>query len=543
MKGLLITTSGVPRSLSDFLPDNGLSLLASCLIKNGIDVEIFDLNLPLIFDEIYTEDIKKFLKRFANKIFMEGKKPNILDIFKLKKVSGEIDKNKGKFIERLKEDIVEKIERERIDFVGFKLWAGDGFEWSIEIGKYIKKKLPEIKIFGGGPQVDIFEHWIFEAGDFFDALCYGEGEEIIFELAKFVQGKKKLENIPNLIFKENGKIVKTERKYVEKLDELPFCIYEKEIYADIDKKIKMFVLDETRGCKNACYFCIHPKKSGKRKEKSIEKLIEEIKFYKSNYGVNLFRFAGSSTPGEYLMKLSKRILDEGLKINYVCSGYIEDYKEVDFNLLKKSGCESIFWGVESGNEKILKEAMNKNVKKEDMEKILKLCKSSGIFTVVSLIYPAPFENKYTREETLNLLNKTKPDSALIQFPGIYPGTLWFKNPEKFNFEIEKEDYPLKVMNYKIKALFPPRMWQSLPYKVNGMDFKKFALETEKFQNDVRKLGINTSISNEDYLFFKFSGFETVEDFLKYNRVYFYSGDSEKLREEIECINEKGKYIK
>jgi hypothetical protein len=92
------------------------------------------------------------------------------------------------------------------------------------------------------------------------------------------------------------------------------------------------------------------------------------------------------------------------------------------------------------------------------------------------------------------------------------------------------------MNYKIKALFPPRMWQPLPYRVNGMSFKEFAYETEKFQKDINKLGINTSISDADYLYYKYSGFKSIDEFLKFNRIYFYSGNSEKLKEEIEKIN-------
>ncbi|MGC8976170.1 MAG: B12-binding domain-containing radical SAM protein [Candidatus Ratteibacteria bacterium] len=536
MKVILISTAGVPRGLADFLPDNGLALLSSCLLKENVDVKIFDFNLPSVFDEIYSKDIKKFLERFSNKIFIEEKKPSITDILKLKFVLSIIEKRKKEYIEKLKNFIFEIVEKEKTEFVGFKLWAGDGFEWSIEIGKYLKKKKPEIKIFGGGPQVDIFEHLIFERGSFFDALCYGEGEEAITGLYKFVQGKNKLKDIPNIIFKENGKIIKTERKYVENLDELPLPVYTPDVYWKIEEKIKMFVIDESRGCNNACFFCIHPKKSGKRKEKSVEKLIEEIRFYINNYRVYLYRFAGSSTPGDLILEFANRIIKEGIKIDYVTSGYVEDF-DIDFKILKKSGCQSIFFGVESANEEILKKGMNKNVKKEYMEKVLKKCKEAGIFTVASLIYPAPFETEETRSETIEFLKEVNPDSCLIQFPGIYPGTMWFKYPERFNFELaDKETYPLKVMNYKIKALFPPRFWQPLPYKVNGMDFKKFAYETERFQKDVLNFGINTSISNEDFLFYKYSGFKTTEDFLKFNRVYFYSGNSEKLKEEIENIN-------
>ncbi len=543
MKGILITTAGIPRSLSDFLPDNGLASLATCLIKEGVDVKIFDFNLPSIFDEIYPVNVKNFLESFSSKIFIEKKKPSIFDLVKLKIISSILEKNKKNYIEKLKNFVYENVEKEKADFVGFKLWAGDGFEWSLEIGRYLKKKKPELKIFGGGPQVDTFEHWIFEVGDFFDALCYGEGEKTIIELSKFVQKKKKLSEIPNLIYRENGKIVKTEREYIENLNDLPIPVYEPEIYWKIDKRIKMIVLDESRGCPNACFFCIHPKKSGKRKEKTIDRIIEEIKFYKNKYGVNLFRFAGSSTPGDLIEKISKRIKDEKINIQFTSFGHVEEFKNINFSLLREGGCVALFYGIETANEEILIKGMNKNLKKEIVEQILKKSKSSGIFTIISLIYPAPFENEKTRKETLELLERTKPDSALIQFPGIYPGTVWFKNPEKFNFELDRDTYPLKVMNYKIKALFPPRMWQPLPYKVNGMSFNEFAYETEKFQNEVKNLDINVSISDDAYLLYKYTEFESLDEFLKFNRVYFYSGNNKKLEEEIKKINKNSEKLK
>ena len=534
--------AGSPKILSDFIPDNGLAVLASCLIKEGNNVKILDFNRIDIFQEIIPQDVKKLLRKIGKKIFMEGKKPNILEIFKLKLAEERIRKEKERYCEMIKEEVFQIIEKEKIKFIGMKLWAGEGFEWSMELGRFIKKRYPEVKIFGGGPQVDIFGQEIFKIGEFFDGLCYGEGEETIVRLANFVQGKEKLEGIPNLIFKKDGRIFKTPRKYIDNLNDIPFPVYHPEIYQRIEEKIKMFVLDESRGCPNSCYFCIHPIKSGKRREKSPERIVEEIKHSIERYGVKLFRYAGSNTPVHLMEEIAKLILENGLKIKYTSFGHFKDMKDGNFSLLKKSGCEALFFGVESANEEILEKGMNKKIKKKEMEEVLKDCKSAGIFTVVSLIYPAPFENEKTRQETLQFMRDTKPDSAVVQFPGIYPGTVWFKKAEKFNFEIDKETYCEKVMTYKIKSLFPPRFWEPLPYKVNGMSFKEFAYETEKFQMDLKKEGINTGISDEAYLLYQYTDFPSLDEFLRNNRFFFFAGEEEGLKEEIYRINEKSKLI-
>ena len=536
---LLCTIAGVPKILSDFVPDNGLAVLASSLIEEGHNVKILDFNHPSIFPEIFTDEVRNFLDKFSEKIFLKKEKPSFFDILKLKKANKIIEKNKKKFLSNLKEKMLDIVEKEKISMVGFKLWAGDGFKWTLETGKFLKKKKPEIKIFGGGPQVDIFEHTIYKVADFFDGLCYGEGEETIKFLAEYVRGKIAMEEIPNVIFKKNDKIVKTKRKYIENLDELPIANYDPEIYEGIEGKIKMIVLDESRGCPNSCYFCIHPIKSGKRRKKSAKRIIKEIKKYNEKYKIVIFRYAGSNTPAKLMMEVAKELVNQNIKIKYTSFAHVKEF-ETDFHLLKRSGCEALFFGVESANEEILRKGMNKNINKEEMERVLKSSKEAGIFTVISLIYPAPFETEKTRKETIEFVKKTKPDSVLVQFPGIYPGTMWFNSPERFNFTLDKEKYPEQVMTYTIKSLFPPRFWDPLPYKINGLSFKEFATETENFQKDIQKEGIETNISDEAYLFYKFSPFSSLDEFLDKNRYYFYSGNYEKLVEEVNYINSKGK---
>lgn len=537
---LLCTIAGVPKILSDFVPDNGLAVLAAVLLENGHNVKIIDMNHPSIFPEIFSGDVRNFLEKFSEKIFLKKEKPTFLDVLKLRKVNNVLENNKKVFVNSIKEKLLEKVEKEKIDVIGFKLWAGDGFKWTVEVGKYLKEKKPDLKIFGGGPQVDIFEHHIYKIAPFFDALCYGEGEETIKYLTDYVEGKIKIENVPNIIFiknNKNDKIVKTDRKYIDNLDDLPFANYDPEIYEGIEGKIKMIVIDESRGCPNNCYFCIHPKKSGKRREKSPERVVNELRKYKEKYGVSIFRYAGSNTSAELMTEIAKEILNQNIKVKYTSFAHVKEF-ETDFELLKKSGCEALFFGVESASGEILKKGMNKNIDKNEVESVLKKSREAGIFTVISLIYPAPFETDETRRETIEFVKNTKPDSVLVQFPGIYPGTYWFKFPEKFNFALDKEKYPLQVMTYTIKSLFPPRYWDPLPYKVNGLSFKEFAAETENFQKDIQKIGIETNISDEAYLFYKFSPFSSMEEFLDKNRCYFYSGNYEKLVEEINYINSK-----
>ncbi|MGB9642733.1 MAG: B12-binding domain-containing radical SAM protein, partial [Candidatus Ratteibacteria bacterium] len=373
---LLISMAGVPKILSDFIPDNGLAILASCLKENNHNSKILDFNTTDTLEKVFEGKALREIKNIAEKVFIEKKKVSLFDVIKLRKLSWLLEKQSQKVFDDITDDVCRMVKENRIDWVGIKLWAGDGFRYSLFLAEKLKRKCPGIKVFGGGPQVDIFQDEIFKITDHFDALCFGEGEETIVALADFVAGKKNIDNIPNIIFKNNGKIIKTQRKFIENLNGLPLPEYGSDVYSGIGNKIKMFVIDESRGCKNYCAFCIHPVKSGRMRKKNPLRIVEEFEKSISNHGVHLFRYAGSSTPADLLEESAKCIREKNLKVAYTCFGHFEEMKDVNFQLVRGSGCASIFFGLESASPEILTRAMHKKTSLPVAESVIKKCKEA-----------------------------------------------------------------------------------------------------------------------------------------------------------------------
>ena len=129
----------------------------------------------------------------------------------------------------------------------------------------------------------------------------------------------------------------------------------------------------------------------------------------------------------------------------------------------------------------------------------------------------------------------RPDSAPTQFPIIAPGTEWFRRPESFGFEFNRNTFLRKTMNYKIKFMFPPRFWKPFPYKVNGKRFKQYARDLEQFINKVEELGITTSISDEMALLARYACL-SPHDYRDENRRNLLTGNSENLKKQVEEIN-------
>ena len=542
-RSLLVTYAGYPFTPSSLMPDNGYASLAAELLREKHNTRILDYGTIDTIRRLMPADIARKALPVVGSIFGKigkGEAPSQDEIQELHKFDGELSNIHNREVTRIIDDLSDIIQREKIQFIGFKLWNGDGYSGTMAIAKALREKFPSLKIFAGGPHVDIFKGLILEKNPFFDAVSFGEGEYTILELAEYVEGKRPLGSVSNILYRDNGRITETGVKRVDNLDSLAFPVYSDDIYPAMsgDQKLKIIVLDESRGCPCCCHFCIQPIKSGtKVRMKSPKRVVEEMQRIISENNIRLFRYAGSATPPSLSRAIADEILKSRLDVEYTAFGNILGAKTEDYPVLKKSGCYSIFFGVESGSKKILNRSFGKPRDPAEMVRILKASKAAGIYTVASIIYPAPFEDEETTKETLNLLLEAKPHSAPVQFAAVYPQTKWAKSPENYGFKFTSENWQEKLLTYKIKLLFPPTFYEPMPYTIDGKPFHQFAFETFKLISALEKNGILTAISDDQALMAKYAGFEGREtQFRELARQWFLSGDAEQIGSIVKTIN-------
>jgi len=353
------------------------------LILDYSTVNAIERMVPQNIGEVLTDAYEAFQDDMKSEGKLSEKTSNLLV-----ELDGKLECHKEKEFIKIADEIINRIDEVNADFIGFKLWTGDGFYGSEKIARHIKRKYPDLKIFAGGPHVDWFKENIFNYTDVFDALSYGEGEETIKLLSEYVEGQRQLSDVPNLIYKHNGNIEFTPLKRVAALNSLPEPIYDVEIYPAMEgnQKIKFIMLDESRGCPNACYFCTHPQKSGNRwRTRDVKQIADLMERLGSKLGTNVFRLAGSNTPTRLKNELAIEIINRGLKVKYVCFGHARAANQVDYNLLRQSGCISLFFGVESGSQEILDRDINKRVRVDQIISALKQAKEAKPDSVLNLM--------------------------------------------------------------------------------------------------------------------------------------------------------------
>ena len=372
-----------------------------------------------------------------------------------------------------------------VKIVGTKLYA-NGFADNVRIHEELKKRNPDLIVVAGGPQVDWFGDELFNYTDAFDLLSYGDGDLAIVPLADLAYGEGDIDDIPNLIYGENGQTKRTKRKSIN-LDDLPEPIYDKEYYPDIDGKILIAPREDSRGCSyGKCGFCVHTRIGGKFRVRSVEKLAQEIMASQ----MNVSRLTGPSPLPSYINELIKLIPDRKISsFTYAYPGY--DYAEISKGLM------GAFIGLESTDKNILEKILRKT---DDAEKYLQYAsetvkefKRHGIATIVGMMVPCPGESQSTMERSIEYLIDIKPDFVVTLPMAPFPGTPITRSAKRDAEQagvLLDENFERKWMLYELDLLQKSQEWPEPPFKTNvSGEFVNPFLYTMKFTDELVKNGI------------------------------------------------------
>ncbi len=165
----------------------------------------------------------------------------------------------------------------------------------------------------------------------------------------------------------------------------------------------------SRGCIGTCSFCNDWHISKPYRYRSAQNVFEEIKFHTEDKHIDVFSFKDLLCNGniERLNLLSDLIINSGIKIRWDSQAIPR--KEMTYELLcklKKSGCETLIYGVESFSNKVLRR-MKKIFTKEVAEKVIKDTHAVGISTMVNIIVGFPGETESDFQETYEAIERNQ----------------------------------------------------------------------------------------------------------------------------------------
>jgi anaerobic magnesium-protoporphyrin IX monomethyl ester cyclase len=305
--------------------------------------------------------------------------------------------------------------------------------------KAAKEALPGVKVIMGGPHATFMDEQIIAEQSSVDIIVRGEGEQTLLEIAQTLGDQTKLHEIKGITFKENGKVLRApNRPFIEDLDALPkpaYDLFDLDRYRLFGKRLLPIIT--SRGCPFQCNFCVATRMFGKEyRMRSADSVLDEMEWLKNTHGAEAFTFYDDTLTfnKERLFKILDGMKTRSINLPWDCQTRVDQVTPEVLARMHAAGCQQVFFGVESGCQKVLN-AISKKTRVEQNEKAIKMAKEAGLFVTISLIIGYPGETQDTLKETLTFVQKTKPDDVYVCVATPFPGTELRNAVEKNGWKI------------------------------------------------------------------------------------------------------------
>jgi radical SAM superfamily enzyme YgiQ (UPF0313 family) len=255
-----------------------------------------------------------------------------------------------------------------------------------------------------------------------DAVVIGEGEKAMLKLVEDVaQGK----NISKL---------RASADYIMDLDDMPFpdrktIKNERNIrQAFSDEGVRITSVLSSRGCPFRCSFCCSHVLWGHRvRFRSSTNILDEVEELVRDWNIQFLKFADDTFTAnkERIIEFCRLKNERGLKIRFGANAHVNTMDGDMLKYLAESGCRELWYGVESGSPRILKE-MHKNTDIKRIKDVFKLTHDYGIKTRAYIVLGMPSETTEDIDMTERLLDEIQPDIVGFTLLAPFPSNEYFE---------------------------------------------------------------------------------------------------------------------
>lgn len=249
-------------------------------------------------------------------------------------------------------------------YIGFTVMPGPQTKQAIPFAKRIREEFPGMVMIWGGYFPNSHYRVILESG-YVDFIINGPGDHAFPQLITALENNTPFELIKNLIYRRDGKVIRTPKEDLIDQSLLAPLPYQRlHTFYPMEKYLgKTFLGDRTLayhssiGCPFTCSFCaVVPIYEARWKAKTAEQVYRDIKYIKDNWGADGIEFHDNNffVSEKRVTEFARLILPE--KMNWWGMARIDTmdkWKDESLALIREAGCRIIFFGAESGNDSVL----------------------------------------------------------------------------------------------------------------------------------------------------------------------------------------------
>ena len=320
------------------------------------------------------------------------------------------------------DQIKQEIERRKPDIVGisgpFTCQIGNAIKIS-NLAKQVNQKILTVV---GGPHVTLVPEEFLKEATNVDVSVVGEGEYAMLEIAEAFEGKRQFSQILGIAYRRNGAvIINPARPFLQQLDNLPYPAYnlvDMELYINPKKigyrsfQVRAISMITSRGCPFNCCFCaVHLHMGQNFRVHSAKYVLDHIQYVVDKFKVKNIFFEDDNLTLDVkrFEEIVDGIIERKIKIGWETpNGVRADCLNLELlKKMKQSGANSIFVGVESGDQQILDNVICKSLDLNRVVEFAKNAKQIGLKTGAFYIIGFPGEKKENMRRTVDFALELK----------------------------------------------------------------------------------------------------------------------------------------
>jgi radical SAM superfamily enzyme YgiQ (UPF0313 family) len=292
-------------------------------------------------------------------------------------------------------------------------------------------------VIAGGPDASEWCDRYFANG--VDIIGLNEGELTLQELIPWLQqkGMKDLEQVRGIMFLKNGRVHRTPpRPAITDLDSLPWPDREALQMEDYFKAWKSHhgessvSLITARGCPFHCAWCSSEVFGHTHRQRSPKDVVDEMLMLKQRYNPDIMWLSDDvlTINKKWTHEFIREVKARNAQHPYECLSRVDLVDRDILKGLRETGCFRIWYGAESGSQKVL-DSMLKGTTVAQVREAARITREVGIQAGFFILLGYPEETTADIQLTIDFLKDTKPDvvGTSIAFP--IKGTEFYKRVE------------------------------------------------------------------------------------------------------------------
>jgi anaerobic magnesium-protoporphyrin IX monomethyl ester cyclase len=292
-----------------------------------------------------------------------------------------------------------------------------------------RQAAPQAVIALGGPHVTYTVEETLAAMPQVDLVARGEGDRIIVDLARALEGGQGLETVPGISFRRDGTIVETPTPPPVDVTALPapaFHLLPMDRYFWRELGGTFATVLASRGCPFRCTFCSEwPFWRGGWRPYDPEAVVEQLDLLVNRYGRRNIWFGDDcfNVDRDHVAAICEGILQRGLDLNWYYQGRADllvKYQDL-LPLIRRAGNRMVQIGIEASSDE-QRDELNKHLRTGTVEQAVRLLRQNDIVCQGMLIVGLPGDSPRTFAQKVRLVNRLDIDFPVFVFYTLFPGT-------------------------------------------------------------------------------------------------------------------------